>query len=238
MSEPAVSLAFFDQERELHATMRSGAAVLFERDEARALDGAPALERAGDQFAARHGDGLELSFAPVSAAIELAGTAIWVCRVSGSAAGHQIDCLGTASETFEPPAWSELDALRTVSALFDEEHAALAVALRPRGAVGHGQERVSAHLLAGEEAAAPEKARISTVYDPDGRQRAAGLELWLPEEDFPRRASGTVQAGMSLTLEGLRVNLAVFAWRMEGRDGVGAYEITVRDEPYEPAAAA
>jgi hypothetical protein len=76
---------------------------------------------------------------------------------------------------------------------------------------------------------------VSTVYDGDGRQRAAGLELWLPGEDFPRRASGTVQAGASLSLEGLQVNAAVFDWRMEGRAGAGAYELAVRDEG--PAAA-
>ena len=78
---------------------------------------------------------------------------------------------------------------------------------------------------------AVEEARLSTVYDGDGRQRSAGLELWLPAEDFPRRAVGTVQAGLSLSLEGLRVHVAVFAWRMEGRDGLGAYDVTVRDEP-------
>jgi hypothetical protein len=40
-----------------------------------------------------------------------------------------------------------------------------------------------------------------------------------------------VQAGASLSLEGLRVNAAVFAWRMEGREGAGAYDLVVRDEP-------
>jgi hypothetical protein len=73
------------------------------------------------------------------------------------------------------------------------------------------------------------------VYDGEGRQRSAGVELWLPEEDFPRRASGAVQAGLSLSLDGLHVHVAVFAWRMDGRDGLGAYELTVRDEPAEAA---
>jgi len=31
------------------------------------------------------------------------------------------------------------------------------------------------------------------------------------------------------------VNVAVFAWQMEGREGFGAYEITVRDEPGDAA---
>ena len=146
-----------------------------------------------------------------------------------------MDCLGTAGETTVPPAWSELDALRTVSAVFDAEHALLAVARRPRGALGHGQEVVTAHLLAAGEVVAVEKARLSTVYDGEGRQQNARFELWLPGEDFPRRAAGTVKAGLSLALESVRVNAAIFEWEMEGRTGYGAYEVTVRDEPAEAA---
>jgi hypothetical protein len=45
-----------------------------------------------------------------------------------------------------------------------------------------------------------------------------------------------VRAGLSLALEGdLHVNAAVFGWSMEGRDGFGSYELTVRDEPDEAA---
>ena len=88
-----------------------------------------------------------------------------------------------------------------------------------------------AWIVAGGEPTQVEDARISTVYDGDGRQRSAGLELWLPGEDFPRRASGTAVAGTTLALDGLRVNAAVFSWQMEGRAGAGAYELTVRDEP-------
>ena len=38
-------------------------------------------------------------------------------------------------------------------------------------------------------------------------------------------------AGASVGLEGLRVNAAVFAWTMEGHEGLGAYDVMVRDEP-------
>ena len=79
-----------------------------------------------------------------------------------------------------------------------------------------------------------EDARISTVYDGDGRQRTAGLELWLPGEDFPRRAFGRLAAGASLALEGLDVHEAVMDWRMDTHTGAGFYELTVR----EPAPAA
>ena len=80
-----------------------------------------------------------------------------------------------------------------------------------------------------------EDARISTVYDSGGRQRSAGLELWLPGEEYPRRGSGLVIAGSSLDLDGLQVHAAVFRWRLDGREGIGAYELMLRPDP--PAAA-
>jgi hypothetical protein len=94
---------------------------------------------------------------------------------------------------------------------------------------------VTAELLRDGRGVAVEETRISTVYDSGGRQRSAGLELWLPGEELPHRGSGLVIAGSSLDLEGLRVHTAVFRWRLDGRDGVGAYELMVRSEP--PAAA-
>jgi hypothetical protein len=235
VSEPAVSLAFFDGERGLHGSLRTGIGVLFEGEHPRTLGEPPEISREGEGWRARCGEELDVVFEPVSPAVDLGGAAARVARARGRAAGAEVDCLGTVGETTELPPWADLDALRAISAIFDEEHAVLAVARRPRGALGHGQETVVAHLLTGGEPVAVEEARISTVYDGGGRQRSAGIELWLPGEDFPRRVSGAVTAGMSLSLEELRVNVAVFGWRMEGRDGLGSYEVTVRDEPDEAA---
>jgi hypothetical protein len=89
---------------------------------------------------------------------------------------------------------------------------------------------VSAVLIASGQALDVEDARLSTVYDRDGRQRTAGLELWLPGEDYPRRATGSATAGASIVLGGVRVDAAVFEWRMEGRVGAGAYELALRDD--------
>jgi hypothetical protein len=117
----------------------------------------------------------------------------------------------------------------------DERHALLVLARRSRGAVGHGDEKVTARLIEDDAVLAVEDARISTVYDAGGRQRSAGLELWVPGEEYPRRGSGLVIAGTSLDLDGLQVHVAVFRWRLDGREGIGAYELTLRSEP--PAAA-
>jgi hypothetical protein len=230
VSDESISLAFFDGGRGIHGSGRPGATLLFKDGKPSALAGGPEVERSAEGWRGRLADHFELGFEPVGAVIELPGAQVHVCRVSGTAEGTAIDCLGTATVTTSPPSWSELDAIRAISALFDPEHALFALARRPRGAVGHGEERVSAVLVTEGNPVAVETTRISTVYDGEGRQRTGGLELWLPGEEFPRRVSGRAQAGASLELEGLEVGVAVFAWTMEGREGFGSYELAVRSE--------
>jgi hypothetical protein len=227
VTDPAFTFSFHDTAHDLHGTVRSGMTLVFD-------GGAPttiAEEARLDGVRAVVGDRLEMDFDPVSESADLGGAVARVGRVRGNYDGRPLECLGVVTETVKPPAWSDLDALRTVSAVFEPGLAVLALARRPRGARGHGDERVIAWIVRDGTPLSVEDARISTVYDGDGRQRSAGLELWLPGEDFPRRASGQARAGASLTLEGLRVHAAVFGWRMEGREGVGTYDIIVRDEP-------
>lgn len=231
MTAPAISLAFFDVAHEIHGALRSGLTLLWEARTPNAFPDAAKIEREGDGYRARLEDRIDLRFEPSTGALAFPGSETAVCRVSGTALGRDVECLGTASETARPLGWENLDAVRSVSAVFEPDRAVLGLARRPRGARGHGEELVDAHLLDGEETLAVEHARLSTVYDGEGRHRSAGLELWLPGLDFPRRASGRVLAGASIALDGLRVNAAVFSWSMEGRQGVGAYDVTVRDEP-------
>jgi len=236
VTAPAVSIAFFDPARNLHGTARAGTTVLFEGKLPTTIPEGPEIAKGRrGKLKARLADRLSLELEPISEEVDLGGVAARVCRVRGEVGDSRVECLGTVSETRVPPAWDELDALRSLSALLDEEHAVLALARRPRGARGHGDELVVASLLEAGEPRPVEDARISTVYDGEGRQRRAGLELWLPGEDFPRRGSGSAIAGSSLELEGLTVHAAVFRWRVEGREGVGAYELMVRAES--PAAA-
>jgi hypothetical protein len=231
VTESPLALSFFDTARDLSGTARAGMTLLFEGKTPTTLAEGPEVERAtGGPVDARLRDELELHFEPIAEPAALGGLRTTLCAVTGTVRGRAVECLGTATETTEPPVWSELDAVRGITAVFGEDRAAFALARRPRGAFGHGEEVVEAKLLLDGQLADVETARISTVYDGEGRQRSAGLELFLPGEDFPRRASGRVRAGASLSLEGLRVNAAVFDWRMEGREGVGAYELAVRDE--------
>jgi hypothetical protein len=235
VTEAPLAVAFFDAAHELYGIARSGATLLFEGTTATAYPEGPEVERSGERMRASLEGRFELELDPLSEPAELRGVSARTCRVRGEVGGARVDCLGTVSETREAPAWEELDALRSISVLLDAENAVLLLARRPRGALGHGEERVVAWLVQAGELMSVEEARLSTVYDGQGRQRSAGLELWLPGEDFPRRGTGTAVVGSSLELEGLNVHAAVFRWRVDEREGFGAYEVMVRAES--PAAA-
>ena len=235
MTAEAFALSFFDPDRDLYGIARSGSTILFEGRTPAAHPGGPQLEADGEGWRAELPGQLSMRLEPASPELELGGVTARICRVRGEAGGRTVDCLGTYSVTTVTPRWEELDAIRSLSALVDDRTGLLALARRLRGATGHGEELVRAGLLVEGEMREVEEARISTVYDGDGRQRSAGLELWLPGEEFPRRGSGVAIAGSSLELDPVRVHAAVFRWRLDGRDGIGAYELMVRMEP--PAAA-
>jgi hypothetical protein len=228
VSEPALSFAFFDPDRQIHGTARSGATVLFEGRTPTAVAEGPAIEREDDRLRVELPDRLALELEPIGAEADLGEISAQVCRVTGDALGRQVDCLGTISQTRSAPKWEELDGLRTISVLVDADNGLLALAKRPRGAHGHGEELVQAALINEGELVKVEDARISTVYDGGGRQRNAGLELWLPGEEIARRGAGSAIAGTSLELEGLAVHIAIFRWQLEGAEGYGAYELMVR----------
>jgi hypothetical protein len=231
VSAEAFALSFFDPDRELYGTARSGATLLFRGRQPAAHADGPQVTEDGDGWRAELDERLSLRLEPVSPEVDLDGVTARICRVAGQVEGTKVAGLGTFSITSVAPRWEELQAVRSISALVDEGTGLLALARRPRGAAGHGDEQVRAGLYLDGELHEVEEARISTVYDGGGRQRSAGLELWLPEEEYPRRGSGLVIAGSSFDLEAIQVHAAVFRWRLDGREGIGAYELMVRVVP-------
>jgi hypothetical protein len=97
----------------------------------------------------------------------------------------------------------------------------------PARGAGHGDEPLLAVLC--DPDAAPvafEEALLSTEYDEDGVQRRATLELWPDVEDGrPIRGGGTLISAVEAEIDGLHTRVAFFRWSVEGREGLGHYEI-------------
>jgi hypothetical protein len=142
---------------------------------------------------------------------------------------------GERGHSWGAPDWDRLAVARTLGVWFGDGTGVTATAVRPAKAASHADEAIHAVIVdaAGEDGdLAPvvvADPRISTTYDGEGRQRHAGLELYVGEDDaYARRAAGEVACGTTLDLGRLRLDCAFFRWRMEGRTGVGRYDVLRR----------
>jgi hypothetical protein len=157
-------------------------------------------------------------------------------RVRGEATvgGRRIavEGLGQRGHSWGAPDWERIALARSVSAWLGEDLAVSLTAIRPAGTRDHAAEAIAAAVFERDEHGEPraldvDDPRLSTTYDDDGRQRHAGIELWLDDERA-RRAAGELQCGTSIDLGPLRLECAFFAWRMEGRHGFGRYDVLRR----------
>jgi hypothetical protein len=189
--------------------------------------------------------GFELRFEALSPPAELGTGAVaasaaglhgyeQLCRVSGSVrCGEQrvqVDCLGQRGHQWGAPDWDRIALARTVSAWFADGSGVALTSVRPEGAAGHGEEAATACLLASEAVTPIDAPLLSTTLDDAGRQRRASLELWEHDDErpFPHRAAGEAVCGTTLDLGRLRLDCSFFRWRMEGRTGVGRYDVLRR----------
>jgi hypothetical protein len=199
------------------------------------------LDRWTVAFDAADGQGFALAFSALGGPAALAGDAVRLggmdgydqpCRVEGTVrvGGREIpvDALGQRGHAWGDPDWERIELARTVTAWTDGACAAL-VAIRPDGAHTHADEATWAALWEPDAQLEITDPRLSTTYDADGHTRRAGLELW-PEGDeaWARRGAGEVLCGSSLELGALRLDCAFFRWHLEGRAGVGRYDILRR----------
>jgi len=152
-----------------------------------------------------------------------------LCHVTGTAAGRPIDCLGQRGHSWGAADWSRIALTRSLSAWLEDGTSLTVAAVRPAGAESHADEATWGALLDAEGTIPLADPRVSTTYDADGHQRRAGLELWVGEEDdYPRRGAGQVLCGSSVELGQLRLDCAFFAWQLDGREGVGRYDMVRR----------
>jgi hypothetical protein len=120
---------------------------------------------------------------------------------------------------------------RSIGIVFSDGGLLALSAKRPDGATEHGDEIVAA-VLCDPDGAPVEvsEALLSTEYGPDGVQRRTTLELWVDgDQGQPLRGAGTLISTSPIRRPGLSAEVAFFRWSLEGREGLGHYEIVWAD---------
>ena len=120
---------------------------------------------------------------------------------------------------------------RSIGVAFSDGGLLALSAVRPQDADGHGDERIATVLCSADGAPVEvSETLLSTEYGADGVQRRATLELWLDDEDGqPLRGAGTLISAATVQHPGMRGRIAFFRWSVEGREGLGHYEVIEDD---------
>ena len=116
---------------------------------------------------------------------------------------------------------------RSIGIVFSDGGLLALTSILPAGGHEHGDEEVTAVLCDPDGAPLTfEETLLSTEYGEDGVQRRATLELWTDAEDgHPLRGAGTLINAVSVSREGSDSQITFFRWSVEGREGLGHYEV-------------
>jgi hypothetical protein len=120
---------------------------------------------------------------------------------------------------------------RSIGIVFSDGGLLALTSSLPAGRGQHGEEELAAVLC--DPDAAPvefDETLLSTEYGEDGVQRRATLELWPDADDGrPLRGAGTLISSIAVRRQGLNSEIAFFRWSVEGREGLGHYEVARAD---------
>lgn len=214
--------------------------VVFAGEPAAVVSAEIAADSAGEGHWRIAGEGLELTVAGEGTRrSDPSGDFDQLVTVRGRLQGdgaREVDCRGCRSERADAVQPGRFALIRDACAWFAPGDGFALVAVRPRRASGHGDERVSATVFSAGHALAVAEPRLSTAYTEEGQPTRATLELWLGGDDepaqpdqeeavrYPRRAAGEA-AGYAAThkFDDLVLGVQPFRWRAEGREGAGLY---------------
>ena len=159
-------------------------------------------------------------------------------RVTGSAtvgdARLAIDGLGQRGHSWGAPDWERIALARTISAWLGDDLAVSLTAVRPaKASATTPTRRWPPRSSSAARTAKPGRSRWPTpaCRRPTTARAASATRAsssGSSEDGWPRRAAGEIACGTSLDLGRLRLDCAFFRWRMEGREGVGRYDVLRR----------
>ena len=225
-----------DPERGVFAAAHQGsAAIVFDHDRViasgpgAAIDAANLAERGSLEL---DGVALEVEMSALEGPLRLAGeltgeVELTLCQAIGAMRREgeetEIACLAVSERSGVEPS-GEVELRRAIAIAFADGALLGLRAARPVGAAGHGEEEIVVALSDSEEPAPFSQALLSTEYDEQGRHRRANLELWRDGEG-PLRVAGTIVCGAAVEVGDRWVETAFFRWSLNGRPGLGRYEI-------------
>jgi hypothetical protein len=228
----ARTISFADAEHRIQALGIVGVGTLLRLGEEIRLAGPPQFASDAEGWRVSSAEGLELSLTPWAGATALGGDGgsdAVPARAIGTVASRPVE--GLAAMYGDGGAGGDVALERMLAALFEEgPWAVVLTAERPRGAAGHGEERLAAVAFRGDpmEVVRFEGPRLSSTYDAGGLLSHAGLELWESEDaDRPTRIGGEALARGELAHpDGKLTRVSFLAWHHNGLDGLGSYTIT------------
>jgi len=122
---------------------------------------------------------------------------------------------------------------RSIGIVFSDGGLLALTSSLPEGGGGIDEEEVTAVLCDPDGAPLTfEESLLSTEYDEVGVQRRASLELWPNLDEMrPLRGAGSMISAVRVRRQGIDSQIAFFRWSVEGREGLGTYEVArVADE--------
>jgi hypothetical protein len=153
----------------------------------------------------------------------------------GLAVEWRLDRLMRAADAADPaadpawelhgePDWARFESLRLVVGAAGESALALAVA-RPTGAADHGSDGIAVALIGPDGTDTADDALLSTEYDPDGRVRRLGVEVWLEGGAGMRVAADRAGEAATTIDRGLSREATPLSVRFDGERGGGVHEL-------------